>query len=483
MEGAPVKADCDVVVVGGGLAGLACAHALARARVEVRLLEGSPRLGGVVATRRGEHLFEEGPNTVQAGGAHFRALVDELGLSERLVCTRDHEGRPSAGGERHLWHAGRLVALPAKPSGLLGTPLLSWRAKAMIATEPLRRFHPPGPGEEEPTFEAFLSARIGREATMRLAGAFVRGVHGAEIGALGARSAFPRLWEATCRHGSLLKAARALQAGPATRLPGPDWPRGALVSFPSGLQELVEALARELGAHASVSSLVDTVERAGRLWRVRTSGGATLHARAVVLATPAPMLARLCGRWFDRSWCARAAAIPHASLVVAHLAFAPGAVPADAPRGFGFLVPPEAASRPDAPLAWGAIHASELFEGRAPRGARSYAVFLPPSAVEGLDDDEVARVAAADLARASGMRATPRLSDWNVRRWHNAIPTFGVGHMRLVADIRAALAAQADGLEVAASWTDGISVDSVVGAGREAARRVQARLLSWEDAA
>jgi protoporphyrinogen oxidase len=55
--------------------------------------------------------------------------------------------------------------------------------------------------------------------------------------------------------------------------------------------------------------------------------------------------------------------------------------------------------------------------------------------------------------------------------------------MRLVADIRAALAAQADGLEVAASWTDGISVDSVVGAGREAARRVQARLLSLEDAA
>ena len=90
---------------------------------------------------------------------------------------------------------------------------------------------------------------------------------------------------------------------------------------------------------------------------------------------------------------------------------------------------------------------------------------------------------AADLARASGMRGTPRLSDWNVRRWHNAIPTFGVGHMRLVADIRAALAAQADGLEVAASWTDGISVDSVVGAGREAARRVQARLLSLEDAA
>jgi protoporphyrinogen oxidase len=55
--------------------------------------------------------------------------------------------------------------------------------------------------------------------------------------------------------------------------------------------------------------------------------------------------------------------------------------------------------------------------------------------------------------------------------------------MRLVADIRAALAAQADGLEVAASWTDGISVDAVIGAGREAARRVQARLLALEDVA
>lgn len=483
MDGGSRKADCDAIVVGGGLAGLACAHSLARARLEVRLLEGSARLGGVVGTRRGDYLFEEGPNTVQAGGAHFRALVDELGLSERLVCTRDAHGNPSAGGERHLWHAGRLVALPAKPSGLLTTPLLSWRAKAIIATEPLRRFHAPGPDEEEPSFEAFLGERIGREATMRLAGAFVRGVHGAEIGALGARSAFPRLWEATCRHGSLLKAARALQAAPASRLPGPDWPRGALVSFPLGLQELVEALARDLGVRASVSSLVDKIERAGALWRVRLADGATHHARAVVLATPAPTLDRLCGDFLDMDLRARAAAIPHASLVVAHLGCAPGAVPEHAPRGFGYLVPPEARSRPDAPLALGAIHASELFAGRAPRGARSYAVFLPPAAVEGLDDEAVARLAAADLARASGLPRTPALSEWWVRRWHNAIPTSGVGHMRLVADIRAALAAQADGLEVAASWTDGIAVDSVVGAGREAARRVQARLLSLEDAA
>lgn len=483
MEAGPRKADCDAIVVGGGLAGLACAHALARARLDVRLFEGAPRLGGVVGTRRGEHLFEEGPNTVQAGGAHFRALVDELLLSDRLVCTRDEQGRPSAGGARHLWHAGRLVALPAKPAGLLSTPLLSWRAKATIATEPLRRFRPPKDDGDEPTFEAFLSERIGREATMRLAGAFVRGVHGAEIGALGARSAFPRLWEATCRHGSLLKAARALQAAPSERLPGPDWPRGALVSFPSGLQELVEALARELGPRARLSNQIDKIERVGDFWRARGVDGATHLARAVVLATPAPEFARLCAGSLADSFRARLAAIPHASLVVAHLGCAPGSVPADAPRGFGYLVPPEAASRPDAPLALGAIHASELFEGRSPRGARSYAVFLPPSAVAGLDDEAVARLAAADLARASGFPSAPRLSEWSVRRWHNAIPTCGVGHMRLVADIRAALAAQAQGLEVAASWTDGISVDAVIGAGREAARRVQARLLAREDAA
>src|SRR5262245_25120421 len=40
----------DVIVIGGGMAGLACARALGRRGKRVLLLEGSPRLGGRIHT-------------------------------------------------------------------------------------------------------------------------------------------------------------------------------------------------------------------------------------------------------------------------------------------------------------------------------------------------------------------------------------------------------------------------------------------------
>ena len=42
--------NCDVVIVGAGVAGLAAASHLARARVEVRLLEAGSRIGGRIFT-------------------------------------------------------------------------------------------------------------------------------------------------------------------------------------------------------------------------------------------------------------------------------------------------------------------------------------------------------------------------------------------------------------------------------------------------
>ena len=59
-----------IVVIGGGIAGLAAAHHLVELNKEkslgldIKLLEASPRLGGTIATERiGDFLVEAGPDS------------------------------------------------------------------------------------------------------------------------------------------------------------------------------------------------------------------------------------------------------------------------------------------------------------------------------------------------------------------------------------------------------------------------------------
>lgn len=71
-----------VAVVGAGVAGLACAHALAEAGLAVTLLEKSHRPGGRVATRRVDGVtFNHGAQFATARGPAFGAWLGELQAS------------------------------------------------------------------------------------------------------------------------------------------------------------------------------------------------------------------------------------------------------------------------------------------------------------------------------------------------------------------------------------------------------------------
>jgi len=388
----------QVLVLGAGLSGLACAFDLARAGRDVQLIESAARAGGVVGTIEREGFrFEIGPHTLPSGSESFRALCADLGLAGRLVSSRP-EAR-----ERYLWHRGKLRALPASLPAMIATPLLSAGSKLRIASEVLRRYHPPADGSE-PDMQSFLVERLGREAALRLGGAFVRGVYAAELAELGAASAFPRMYQAALEHGGLVRglARRPKTAG------GLD-----LVSFPGGLQELVDALAGALGPRLRLAEAALSVERNGPTWRVRT-GQAPHEAPELVLALPLhPALELLRGLGIEAP---ELAPVRHAHVLLVHAGYARADLPAF-PRGFGFLVPPPEAGSGPGPRALGMIFASNLFAGRAPQGCVSVAGFYRGEELEALD--ETARIAQAgrDLALALGLPAAPRPLAGATRSW------------------------------------------------------------------
>lgn len=456
----------DTLVVGAGLGGLACAHALVRAGRDVRVLESARVAGGVVGTvERGLFRFESGPNTVQAASAEFRTLADELGLASRMVVSSSHAST------RHLWHRGRLHALPHSPLGIVATPLLSWRAKWKLATERFRRFRPASE-LDDPDLRTFFTERLGAEATARLAGAFVRGVYAAELDELGTRSAFPRLWSGCVREGGIVRWLGANRRAPRAELPGPKCKPTDLLSFENGLEELVSALARSLGAHLECSNAALELARDRAGWRVRRQRGSDLRAQHVVLALPAPAAARLLARVPETSAIADVLAkIAHASITLAHLGFAEEGALGPA-LGFGFLVPPGGGS--SAPRMLGTICASNIFAHHAPPQHIAVTSFYATDAIADVRERDFADFAADDFARAIGLPRTPPRAATHVTRWTDVIPRYASGHADRIAAAERELAARAPGLVLAGSYTGGVSVEQVITRGRAVARAIVA---------
>lgn len=455
----------DAIVIGGGASGLACAHALDRDGVEVVCLEAGPQAGGVMQTaREGDFLFEDGPNTIQSSARTFRTVCGELGIADRLRLSS-----PSA-AQRWLYLRGTLRALPTGLRGLLTNPILSRRARLRMLTEPLRRFRRVDGNIEEPTLGEFLEARLGHDAARNIGGAFVRGVYAAELDELGARSAFPRLWDACNEHGGLIRGAMAMararkQAPPA---PGPIGTKDQLLSFDEGLGELIRGFQGRLGPRIRLHSPVVELARGPGEFQVSLESGETLSSPSVVLAVPAreahPLLSLASP---DRTNLDPLFRVAHASVTIVHL----GLDLADLPEGFGFLVPPTESGVAGAPKLLGAIFGSNMFSGRAPDGGATVSCIYRAADVEQHDDTGLLEQAIHDLRLALG-RSPGVVKVSRVRRWNAVIPRYGVGHARRMEALRHSVQRALPGLVPCGNFMGGVSVEDRIAEGRRAAAEV-----------
>jgi oxygen-dependent protoporphyrinogen oxidase len=478
-----------LVILGGGIAGLVAAFRRASGG-ETVLLEAGPRAGGSIRTIREDGFtLECGPNTLRTTEAAERLLAD-LGLEPRTV-------KADSKAPRWIVRGGSPRAVVPGPAALFNT-VFTMKGKLRLLKEP---FVAPRPASlEDESVHSFFARRFGEEAALYGAGPMVSGVYAGDPRSLSMRSAFPRLWLAEERSGSVIRdflgrkkkenvlrgeekkggarGTSAAEAGtPATTKGAPGTParhRARTLTFDGGLYTLIETLQSRLserpGFQLELNAAVVAIEGPripappGRRWTVRTADGRSFDADVVVSTLSAPADARLLDGILTRS-AAALALVPSSPVTVVMQAYPAPASPIDAPHGFGGLIPQVEGFR-----SLGILYPASLFTGRAPKGFVLTTSFLGGAldrALASAPDADLLAVASSEVARFFP-RLGPAARSW-IARWPEAIPQLPLGHYRTLAALEADLAAldavASGALHVTGGFRDGIALGERVASG------------------
>jgi protoporphyrinogen/coproporphyrinogen III oxidase len=454
-----------IVVIGGGIAGLAAGYRLRRLRpaAEILLLEASDRIGGKLRRVQVAGAWVDvGAEALLARRPEGLDLIDALGLKPAQI----HPLSTAA------LLRNRGVNRPLPPRTLMGVPteldalgsVLSRPTLDRIAAEPAGGPYPPLAGDV--SVGDLVADRFGPEVVDRLVDPLLGGVYAGHAHRISLQAAVPALaGRLMSDGGSLLLAARAtVTAGARDDVP-------VFASLIGGLARLAETLAAEGGFDIRLGTAVRSVERAGNGFRLAVGpapAAEQLTADAVVVATPAGKAATLLAGLLPAA-AAELAEIETASMAIVTLAFR---LPQPLPAGSGILIPDVE----------GLASKAMTFSSQKWPGVGTEAGVLLLRASLGRageqaqlqrPDEELVATVRRELSDITGLTAEP--VDGHVQRWGGALPQYAVGHPDRVRRIREAVA-RIPGLAVCGASYDGVGIPACIGSAQVAADQVSAAL-------
>lgn len=455
-----------VIVIGGGISGLAAAHFLLEGGVrQVTVLEASSRLGGkLYADEIAGVPVDLGAESMLARRPEAVALARAVGLGEEIVAP--------ATASASLWSRGRLRRMPR--GGVMGVPgdLAQVAASGVLsaaglARAPLDHVLPRTRVGEDVAVGEFVAARLGREVVDRLVWPLLGGVYAGDAYQISMRAAVPQLYEAARSGRSLIEGVRDIQRRAAARKQdGPVFAgiRGGVGRLPVAVAEAC----RRAGARIDTDAPVRELRRTGQDgWQVVVATAdetRVLDAEAVVLAVPAPVAARLLAGESPAA-AGELATVEYASLALVTMAYRSRDLAA-VPPGSGFLVPPvegrtiKASTFSSCKWQWNADADPDTFVLRTSIGRYGDEADLA------WDDTDLVRLSREDLGEAVGLTAAPVAA--RVTRWEGGLPQYPVGHLTRVARVREHVG-KLPGLAVCGAVYDGVGIPACVASARAAA--------------
>jgi len=477
-----------IAIIGGGIAGLAAAYELEKARaagaaIEYALFEERPRLGGSLASETVEGaVLERGPDSFLTEKPAAAELCRELGLGGELIPSND------AARKTYIVVRNRLVALPDGlmfliPTRLVPTAFTGLFGLATKVRMALELMHPPRPSGHDESVAALVERHFGREAVDRLADPLLSGIYGGDATQLSAQTVLPRLVEMETKYGSLtrgmLAAHRKMRKNQGARGPGNEGAkkqdsgaaaRAIFTALRGGMGQLVEALVARLDpARLRTATAVRAIEKTTNGWRIH-AGAASREFDGLIMAAQAWAAGALLAP-VDWALAGELGGIPYSSSITVNLMFDEAKI-GPLPEGFGFLVP---AVEGRAMLACTFAH--RKFLGRTPPGRVVFRAFLGGmrgEALLGETDEALVATVRREMSEILGAKTiNPAVEPEHVQvsRWRRAMAQYAVGHRERMERITARVA-MLPGLRLAGNAYDGIGVPDCIRLGRKAAREL-----------
>jgi oxygen-dependent protoporphyrinogen oxidase len=463
-----------IIVVGGGIAGLAAAYYSQKQARELEVplhltvLEREAIWGGKITTERVDgFVVEGGPDTFLATKPWGVALCRELGLESHLQGTNPDQKNT------YILHHGRLKRLPdgltmmvpTQFGPMVKTNLLSWPQKARMG---LDFFLPPAPLNGDESLGAFVSRRLGRAAYENLIEPLMSGIYAGDGDQLSLGATFPYLRDLEIKHGGLVRGALAAHQQMAASSKKSSTSRSAFLTPTTGLAEIIESLVERLryaGAELKNGLTVNSIARDRQVFHLQLDNGEMLTADGIILATPAFVAGELLTD-LDIDLASDLKGIEYVSTATVSMAYPNSDLP-HLLDGYGYVIP-----RREGHKALACTWTSTKFPHRAPDGYALLRVFVGRAGQEtkiSWDETRLLELAKDELRQTLGIEAEPKL--WRVFIWERAMPQYNLGHPERLERIDNALQ-KWPGLALAGNGYRGIGIPDCIHSGDLAAQRI-----------
>jgi len=451
--------DVDVLVIGGGISGLAVARLLAHRGLRAEVWEKEARPGGKIATdQRDGYLTERAAAMVLNFRPEVSRFMRDFDLTDSRIM-RD------GAANRYLVDHGKLLPVPLKIGAMICSPLWSTRGKLRLLAEP---FIPRGKNENE-TVAEFVNRRLGSEVLEKAMGPFITGPLASDPDLASALATLPRLIALEKRYGSLTLGVfvhKVLQRRTAVETEA--------FSFRGGMATLIDKLAQSDGVcFHSQRSVTELIPR-GNGWTIHATspqGEHSVRARQVVLCVPADVAASLLEP-VDNDLAELLSGIEYAPISVVHTGFAEQAFSRPL-NGAGFLVP-----RGEGGAVTGCSWMSGMYPDRAPAGKLLLSSYLggacAPS-VAAMDEQQSTAATLQTLRSLLQVKGDPEMV--RVDRHRQGLPLYHGAYPARLKAIGERLRFS-PGLYLEANYRGGISIRDRILCAYRAVERIESAMAA-----